>query len=480
MTRSLLFSPIQLREVVLRNRTVVSPMCQYSAHDGFANDWHFVHLGQFAMGGFGLVFIEASAVVPEGRITHGDLGLWSDEHIVPVRRIADYVHGQGARLGIQLAHQGRKASTQRPWFGNAVLGPADRCSRRRAVDHRRSRGDAAQTKGGLSRELSTSAASRTSWRRSALRPGARSGRGTDVVEMHGCARLPHPFVPLPGVQHAQRRVLEATSRAACEWHSSRAIRPRCVALWQSRSSSHCPPSTAWIGGWSLDDTGRAREGAEAIGVDVVDCSAGGFLSSRLDVQKGYLVPNASRVRRDAGVATQAVGFIVDARQAEHVLRSGAADLVAIAREALVDPHWAARLPSSSTARRLGAVACAIRLVAYAPRRADEEVLTGRRVAVDQPQRFQLAPERCRNGRPAVPEIGDGFLGAAHARHDARDRRVMQRELDGGRGKRDAVPRAHGLDATRALLDVGVGFHIEERGAIARTGGEDARVEPVPP
>src|SRR5262249_34251586 len=120
--RSRLFSPFTLRSVELRNRCVVSPMCQYSAHDGFANDWHFVHLGQFSMGGFALVFGEASAVLAEGRITHGDLGLWSDAHAAPLARIVDYLHAGGARAGIQLAHAGRKASMQRPWFGNAALG----------------------------------------------------------------------------------------------------------------------------------------------------------------------------------------------------------------------------------------------------------------------------------------------------------------------------------------------------------------------
>ena len=124
--KSRLFSPLKLRDLTLRNRAVVSPMCQYSAQEGFANDWHFVHWGQFAMGGFGLVFTEATAVLPEGRITHGDLGLWSDAHIAPVKRAMDYVRSLGAATGMQLAHAGRKASMQRPWFGNGPLDVKDR------------------------------------------------------------------------------------------------------------------------------------------------------------------------------------------------------------------------------------------------------------------------------------------------------------------------------------------------------------------
>jgi len=340
MTRSLLFSPIQLREVVLRNRTVVSPMCQYSAHDGFANDWHFVHLGQFAMGGFGLVFIEASAVVPEGRITHGDLGLWSDEHIVPVRRIADYVHGQGARFGIQLAHAGRKASMQRPWFGNAVLGEADRA-----------RGDEPWTivgpvatphnegwlvpqaldKRGISHIVSAFGAA-------ANRAHA---AGLDVVEIHGAhGYLIHSFLSPVSNTRSDEYGGDLAGRMRVALEVARSVRdawPAAKPLFFRLSTVDGVDS-----GWSLDDTVALARELKAVGVDVLDCSAGGFLSSRLDLKQGYLVPNASRVRREAGVATQAVGFIVDARQAEHVLQSGGADLIAVAREALVDPHWAGK------------------------------------------------------------------------------------------------------------------------------------------
>jgi 2,4-dienoyl-CoA reductase-like NADH-dependent reductase (Old Yellow Enzyme family) len=340
VTRSLLFSPVQLREVVLRNRTVVSPMCQYSAHDGFANDWHFVHLGQFAMGGFGLVFVEASAVLPEGRITHGDVGLWSDEHVAPIGRIADYVHAQGARIGIQLAHAGRKASMQRPWFGNAALGPADRA-----------RGDdpwpivgpvAAPHHEGW---LVPHALDRGRTARFGAACGAAAARAPaprlDAIEIHGAhGYLIHSFLsPVSNTRDDEYgRDLRGRMRFALE--VARATRD----AWPAGKPLFFRTSTVdgVDGGWSLDDAVALAKELRAIGVDVVDCSAGGFLSSRLDLGKGYLVANASRVRRDAGVATQAVGFIVDAHQAERVLRSGAADLVAVAREALVDPHWAGK------------------------------------------------------------------------------------------------------------------------------------------
>jgi 2,4-dienoyl-CoA reductase-like NADH-dependent reductase (Old Yellow Enzyme family) len=340
MPKSLLFSPLALRGVELRNRAVVSPMCQYSAHDGFANDWHFVHLGQFAMGGFGLVFIEASAVLAEGRITHGDLGLWSDAHIAPIQRIADYVHAQGARIGIQLAHAGRKASMQRPWFGNAALGPADRA-----------RGDhpwaivgpvakphhegwlvpAALDKRGIARivEAFAAAASRA------------HAAGIDAVEIHGAhGYLIHSFLsPVSNTREDEYgRDLAGRMRFALE--VARAVR----GAWPAAKPLFFRTSTTdgIDGGWSLADSVALARELKSIGVDVVDCSAGGFLSSRLDLRKGYLVPNAARIREEASIATQAVGFIVDAHQAEHILRSGAADLVAVAREALVDPHWAGK------------------------------------------------------------------------------------------------------------------------------------------
>lgn len=338
--RSLLFTSITLRGVTLRNRVVVSPMCQYSAHDGFANDWHFVHLGQFAMGGFGLVFTEATAVTAEGRITHGDLGLWSDAHIAPIRRIVDYVHAQGAQCGMQLAHAGRKASMQRPWFGNAVLGPADHA---RGDDPWRIVGPVAvpHSEGWLVPEMLT----REGIRGIVDAFGATAARaraaGIDALEVHGAhGYLVHSF--LSPISNTRRDEYggDLAGRMRFALEIVRAVR----AAWPADKPLFFRTSSVdgIAAGWTIDDTIALARELKAAGVDVVDCSAGGFLGSRLDLGPGYLVPFAARVRAEAKIGTQAVGFITDAAQAEAVLQSGAADLVAVAREALLDPHWAGR------------------------------------------------------------------------------------------------------------------------------------------
>jgi len=340
MTTSILFSPITLRSVTMRNRTVVSPMCQYSAREGMPNDWHFVHLGQFAMGGFGLVFVEATAVLAGGRITHGDTGLWSDEHVAPYRRIADYVHAHGARIGMQLAHAGRKASMQRPWFGNAALGPADHA---RGDDPWPIVGPVASPhdQGWLvPRELDREgiASIVAAFGAAAVRADA---AGLDALEIHGAhGYLIHSFLSPVSNTRSDAYGGDLAGRMRVALEVARAVR----TAWPAEKPLFFRvSSTDGIDtGWSLDDTVALAKELKAIGVDVVDCSAGGFISSRLALKHGYLVPNASRVRKEAGIATQAVGFIVDARQAEHVVASGAADLVAVGREALVDPHWAGR------------------------------------------------------------------------------------------------------------------------------------------
>jgi 2,4-dienoyl-CoA reductase-like NADH-dependent reductase (Old Yellow Enzyme family) len=339
-SKSRLFSPLTLRGVTLRNRAVVSPMCQYSAVDGLANDWHLVHLGQFAAGGFGLVFTEATAVLPEGRITHGDLGLWSDAHVAPVKRIVDFLHAHGAKSGVQLAHAGRKASMQRPWFGNAALGPDDAARGDRpwpivgpvAVPHHEGwLVPEALKHEGIAHIVAAFAAA-------AARADA---AGVDAVEIHGAhGYLVHSFLS-PAVntrRDAYGGDLAGRMRFALE--IARAVR----AAWPAGKPLFFRASTfdGIDGGWSLDDTVALAKALKAIGVDVVDCSAGGFLASRLQFKPGYLVPTAARVREEAGIATQAVGFITDAAQAEGILQSGAADLVAIGREALSDPHWAGR------------------------------------------------------------------------------------------------------------------------------------------
>ena len=337
---SKLFSPLTLRGLTLRNRTVVSPMCQYSAIDGMAQDWHFAHLGQFAMGGFGLVFTEATAVVAEGRITHGDLGLWSDDHIAPIQHAVAFVKSMGAAAGMQLAHAGRKASMQRPWFGNAAVG-ADDAARGDlpwpivgpvAVPH---------MDGWLVPEALDHAGIRCivdAFRAAALRA---QRAGLDVIEIHGAhGYLISSFMsPISNTRQdeyggdLQRRMrfgLEITRAVREVWPASKPLFYRTSSI------------DGIDGGVTLDDTVALARELKAIGVDVIDCSAGGLVGARFDLKPGYMVPFAARVRAEADIATQAVGLVLTAAQAEQIVARGDADLVALGREALLDPHWAGR------------------------------------------------------------------------------------------------------------------------------------------
>ena len=341
MDTSLLFRPLSLRGVSLRNRIVISPMCQYSAVDGLASDWHLVHLGRFALGGAGAVFVEATAVHPRGRITHGDLGLWSDAHTPPLRRIARFLAEHGAVPAIQLAHAGRKASMQRPWHGN---GPID--------DTDRARGEDAWPvvapsplpldEGWLvPHELSPTemAELREAWRRAALRA---LEAGFEVVELHAAhGYLLHEFLsPLSnrrsdayGGDRAGRMrfPLEVAETLRAVWPQDRPVFVRLSAV------------DGIEGGWTLEDSVAFARELKALGVDAVDCSSGGLAGSataaRVPRGLGFQVPFAERIRREAEIPTMAVGLIVEPRQAEDILQNGQADLVAIGREALFDPNW---------------------------------------------------------------------------------------------------------------------------------------------
>jgi 2,4-dienoyl-CoA reductase-like NADH-dependent reductase (Old Yellow Enzyme family) len=340
----LLFTPLTLRGVTARNRIAISPMCQYSAADGLANDWHLVHLGKFAQGGAGIVFVEATAVEARGRITHGDLGIWSDAHVPPLRRIARFVKENGAVPAIQLAHAGRKASMQRPWYGNGPLdGSADRA-----------RGDEPwpivapsplpMDEGWLVPvELSVAdlAALRERWRDAA---GRALDAGFEIVELHGAhGYLLHEFLsPLVNRRNdayggdragCMRFPLEIAETVRAVWPQDRPVFVRVSAV------------DGVEGGWTLDDTVAFARELKARGVDVVDCSSGGIAGSATASRTaaprgpGFQVPFADRVRREAGIATMTVGLILDGPQAEAILAAGQADLVAIGREALDDPNW---------------------------------------------------------------------------------------------------------------------------------------------
>jgi 2,4-dienoyl-CoA reductase-like NADH-dependent reductase (Old Yellow Enzyme family) len=340
----MLFDRVKLRDVEARNRIVVSPMCQYSALDGQVSDWHLVHLGKFAQGGAGIVFVEATAVEKRGRITHGDTGIWDDAHIAGLRRISDFLKSQGAVPAIQLAHAGRKASMARPWYGNGPLTQADT-----------DRGESA---------WSIVAASETpldgGWIApralkkgdfevllNAYRQAVRRAHaaGFDIVEIHAAhGYLLHTFLsPLSNtrtdeyggsLENRMRFPLEVAKAVREAWPKAKPLFLRCSSIDDVE------------GGWSLEDTLAFASQLKKIGVDVIDCSSGGILGSATAATKtllprvpGFQLPFSEKIRKDAGLKTMAVGLILGAQQAEEALQAGRADLIAIGREALYDPNW---------------------------------------------------------------------------------------------------------------------------------------------
>jgi 2,4-dienoyl-CoA reductase-like NADH-dependent reductase (Old Yellow Enzyme family) len=331
---SQLFSPYALRQTVLRNRVAVSPMCQYSAVDGVPNDWHLVHLGSFARGGAGLVFTEAAAVVPEGRISPADAGIWNDEQQAAWAPVVDFVHGQGAVAGIQLAHAGRKASTVVPWQGRGVVpeseggwqpvGPSPIAYPEMAVPHELTPAELAEI----------TAAFATAARRSLA-------AGFDVLEIHGAhGYLIHEFLS-PLSNHRSDEYggsFENRSRLLLEIVGAiRAAVPGPTPLVVRISASD------WVDdGWSIDDSVRLSRVLRDAGVDLVDVSSGGNAPARVPVEPGYQVRFAEQIRREAGVPTGAVGLITEPKQAEEILTNGSADLIFLARALLRDPHWALR------------------------------------------------------------------------------------------------------------------------------------------
>ena len=341
-SRPLLFTPISLRGVTLKNRVVISPMCQYSATEGLANDWHFAHLAKFAIGGAGLVFAEAAAVEANGRITYGDLGIWSDAHIAPLKRITDFIKSQGSVSAMQLAHAGRKASMQRPWDGNGPINENDR-ARGEDVWPVIAPSPIPMDSGWLMpHELTVNEIREVqdSFKKAALRALA---AGFDVLEMHSAhGYLSHEFLsPLTNKRSDQyggdfkgrtRFTLELAEILRTAWPQDKSLFVRVSSV------------DGIEGGWTLDDTVALAKEFKARGVDVLDCSSGGLMGSataaRVKRSPGFQVPFAERVRKEAGLATMAVGLILDPHQAEQVLQSGQADLIAVGRQALYNPNWA--------------------------------------------------------------------------------------------------------------------------------------------
>lgn len=337
----LLLTPITFRGLTLKNRCVVSPMCMYSAVDGLVDDFHLVHLGRFALGGAALTFVEATAVTAQGRITHGCAGLWDDAHVVPMKRIADFLHRHGCAAGIQLSHSGHKGSSQRPWEGGGPLSgdPAGR-------------GETPWTPLGV-----TSSPFDTNWPAPASMTQAditdlvgafvnavrRAERADfDVIELH-CAHgyLLHSFLSPLSNTRTDRYGGDINGRMAFPLQVVEAVR----ASWPSTKPLFVRISSVdGIGtGWSIADSIIFAKALRERGVDVIDCSSGGMKLEReqnfLWRGPGFHVPFAEQIRREVGIPTSAVGLIREAEHAEAILAQGQADLISVAREALFDPNW---------------------------------------------------------------------------------------------------------------------------------------------
>jgi 2,4-dienoyl-CoA reductase-like NADH-dependent reductase (Old Yellow Enzyme family) len=328
-----LFSKLRMRDVDFANRIGVSPMCQYSSVDGYANDWHFAHLAARAVGGAALVFTEAAAVTPEGRISPQDLGAWSERHFEPLERIASFMNSQGARAGIQLAHAGRKGSTYRPGAGQGAV-PEATDGWRPVAPSPIAFSDTYAKPDELT--IDQIKALQSAFALAAERANA---AGFDVIEIHAAhGYLIHEFLS----PFSNRRV---DAYGGSFENRTRFLR-ECVAAVRRSLPEHCPlfvriSATDWVeGGWDIDQSVELARLLLALGVDVIDCSSGGNVEkAEIPVGPGYQTPFAERIRREANIATAAVGMITAPAQADQIIRNDQADLVLLAREMLRDPYW---------------------------------------------------------------------------------------------------------------------------------------------
>lgn len=330
---SLLFSPYPIKNINLKNRIVVSPMCQYTAEDGFANDWHLVHLGSRAVGGAALIIQEASAVSPEGRISAADLGIWKDEHIDMYRKINDFIHQHGAIAGIQLAHAGRKASSMPPWEGGLQVTTAQGGWQTVAPSaipfHEGDEAPVALNLEGIQKV-------KDDFKSAALRSLT---AGFKVIEIHAAhGYLIHEFLsPLSNhrsdeyggnFENRIRFLLEILASVQEVWPAENPLFVRISA-------------TDWAeGGWTTDDSVRLVTLLKEKGVDLIDCSSGGLAErQQIPLSPGYQVQFAERIRHETGMPTGAVGLITEAIQAEEILSKGQADVIFLARKLLRDPYF---------------------------------------------------------------------------------------------------------------------------------------------
>lgn len=333
-----LFDPIQIRDVTFRNRIAVSPMCMYSAENGFTNEWHLVHLGARAAGGAGAILTEAIAVLPEGRISPGDIGIWDDAHVQNLALIVRFLKAQGAVTGTQLAHAGFKASTAAPWKGQGKSVAEDEGGWRPVYSStsRPFTADSivpeALTREGIARVVQ------------AFADGARRSleAGCELVEIHGAhGYLVSQFLsPLLNTrtdeyggtfENRVRFLLEVIAAVRQVW-------PERLPLWLRISA------TDWTeGGWTIEDSVALARIVKQMGVDLIDASSGGMnATARMPVGAGYQTAFAARIRSEAGILTGAVGMITSPEQAQHIVATGQADVVLLARELLRDPHWPLR------------------------------------------------------------------------------------------------------------------------------------------
>ncbi len=332
-----LFDPLAIRELTFANRVFVSPMCQYSSDDGYANDWHFVHLGSRAVGGAGLVMTEATAVLPEGRISPQDLGIWTDGHIEMLGRIVSFIHEQGSIAGMQLAHAGRKASTRRPWEAPGAVPESEGGWTKVVAPSALPFAETypmpqALTPDGIQEVVAAFAAAA----RRACQAGFR------VIEIHAAhGYLIHEFLsPLSNrrednyggsFENRTRLCREVVTAVRSAW-------PKELPLFLRISA------TDWVeGGWDIEQSVKLAGELKPMGVDLIDCSSGGNVPhAKIPVGAGYQTAFAERIRRQTGIMTGAVGMITSPVQAEHIIRTEQADAVFMAREFLRDPYWPLR------------------------------------------------------------------------------------------------------------------------------------------
>lgn len=330
---SLLFSPLTIKKITLKNRIVISPMCQYSAIDGFANDWHLVHLGSRASGGVGLIIQEATAVSPEARISPSDLGLWKDEHIQKLKQINEFIVSQNAIPGIQLAHAGRKASVSVPWEGNKKLDFTQggwQTVSASAIPYHEDEPflPEALDQNGILKVISDF--------KSATKRAVEAGY--QVMEIHGAhGYLLHQFLsPLTNnrtdeyggsFENRIRLTLAIVEAVQSEW-------PEELPLFVRISA------TDWAdGGWNPEESVKLSAILKEKGVDLIDVSSGGLVShQQIPLKPNYQVPFAEKIKKEALILTGAVGLITEAKQAEEILSSGQADVVLFARESLRNPN----------------------------------------------------------------------------------------------------------------------------------------------